>query len=120
MMDVRNKPHTKTAAIAGPKPGATDDTIYTTQEYADWIGVSRNTIEKSRSQGKSDFAPYIKLGAGKIGYRHADIIAWLRQNQYNADGSKTYRADGKGNLVPDTRWNLSRGLAIVPAVKGCP
>jgi predicted DNA-binding transcriptional regulator AlpA len=66
--------------IAGPKPGALDDTIYTTDEVAAWLRIKKGTLEKARSTGKGNYPPFIRLGGRRIGYRHIDIINWIQQN----------------------------------------
>jgi predicted DNA-binding transcriptional regulator AlpA len=72
----------------GPIPGAVNETIYTTDELAAWIRVKRVTLEKSRSMGVGNYPPYIKLGGRRIGYRHIDIMNWMQENLYHANGSR--------------------------------
>lgn len=75
-------------ATAGPKPGAMDDTLYTTEELAAWLMISPSTIEKDRSLGRGSYPVFVKVGGRRVMYRHADIIDWLHDNRYNPDLSR--------------------------------
>ncbi len=70
---------------SGPKAGAVDDTLYTTEELAIWLRISPSTIEKDRSLGRGSYPVFVKVGGRRVMYRHADVIAWLRRNRYNHD-----------------------------------
>lgn len=73
-------------SVAGPKPGAIDDTIYTTDELAAWLRLTRSTLEKARSNRTGNYPPYLKMGNRRVGYRHIDIINWMQQNLHTNDG----------------------------------
>ncbi len=73
---------------SGPKVGAVDDTLYTTEELAAWLMISPSTIEKDRSLGRGSYPVFVKVGGRRVMYRHADVIAWLHGNRYNNDFSR--------------------------------
>lgn len=73
------------ALAPGPKVGAVDDTLYTTEELAAWLRISPSTIEKDRSLGRGSYPVFVKVGGRRVMYRHADVIAWLLGNRYNHD-----------------------------------
>lgn len=77
-----------TTVTPGPKPGAMDDTLYTTEELAAWLMISPSTIEKDRSQGRGSYPVFVKVGGRRVMYRHADVIMWLHSNRYNHDSSQ--------------------------------
>lgn len=80
----------KRVLVPGPKPGAVDDTLYTTEELAAWLMISPSTIEKDRSLGRGSYPIFVKVGGRRVMYRHADVIGWLHGNRYNHDSSRAH------------------------------
>ena len=72
----------------GPKAGAVDETLYSTEELATWLRISPATIEKDRSLGRGSYPVFVKIGGRRVLYRHADIIQWLHESRYNHDNSR--------------------------------
>ena len=72
---------------AGPKPGAVNSTLYTTEELARWLRVSPATIEKDRSLGRGNYPAFVKVGGRRICYLHEDIVRWLQARRFNHDNS---------------------------------
>ena len=72
---------------AGPKPGALEGTLYTTEELARWLRVSPATIEKDRSLGRGSYPAFVKVGGRRICYLHEDIVRWLHAHRYNTDST---------------------------------
>lgn len=77
-----------TTSTVGPKPGAMDDTLYTTEELAAWLRISPSTIEKDRSLGRGSYPVFVKVGGRRVMYRHADVITWLQGNRFRHDMSR--------------------------------
>jgi len=73
------------STLVGPKPGATDYTLYTVQEAADWIGIKKNTLDKARSSGRGDYPAYVEAGRRRM-YMHRDLIDWLNKNRRQNSG----------------------------------
>ena len=73
---------------AGPKAGASDDTIYTTDEVAAWLRLKPSTLEKARSTCLGNYPRYVRLGGRRIGYRHADVMSWLNANRCEVSGHR--------------------------------
>ena len=67
----------RAAAIAAHGPGEPDD-LLTTQEVAEWFGVSRGWLEINRQRGDEFTPPFVRLG-GRVRYRRADCLAWLEE-----------------------------------------
>ena len=53
----------------------------TTQEAADFLGVTKGTLEVWRSQGRYNI-PYIKIGS-KVRYRMSDLVAFIEERVTN-------------------------------------
>lgn len=65
-MSSAENPNEPPAGLVGP---------LTTPEAAVVIGYSPRTLEDMRQRG--DGPPYIRLSAGRVRYRRADVDAWL-------------------------------------------
>ena len=53
--------------------------IWTPKQAAAWLGLSESTMAKQRLTGSGPV--YIKLGARRVGYREADLEAWVQANR---------------------------------------
>lgn len=72
----------KCAASEAPDP------LLTTEEVAQWLGIKKCTLEKSRSMQIGNFPPFIRIGR-VVRYRRSVVEAWLTSNSFNVDGSQT-------------------------------
>jgi predicted DNA-binding transcriptional regulator AlpA len=70
--------------------GGDDDELLSTREVATWLGVSRTWLEIGRSEG---YGPrFTRLAPRIIGYRRADVVAWLRERTHQS--TKEYAHEG--------------------------
>jgi len=54
-----------------------EDTLVTTAELAEWLGLSVRTIEGLRRDAPDRLPPHIRIGARTIRYRVGDVRDWL-------------------------------------------
>jgi len=54
-----------------------EDRLFTTSQAADYLAVSRKTIETWRSRGDRPQPRFVKLGAKAIRYRQSDLDAFI-------------------------------------------
>lgn len=51
----------------------------TTEQAAEFLGVSKGTLDQWRSQGREGSPPYMKIG-GRVFYRQSTLEKWLDKN----------------------------------------
>lgn len=61
-----------------PPTPSPDDELWTSQQYAEFIGGKFTTQAAAQQRHRGDGPPYIRLGARSVRYRKADVLAWLR------------------------------------------
>ena len=76
----------RAGAIAAAGPGPEDD-LLSTQQVADWFGVSIQWLEIGRCKGNGP--PFERLGPGLIKYRRGKLLKWLDEREYTH--TKQYR-----------------------------
>jgi hypothetical protein len=59
-----------------------DDDLLTSQQLADWLGVSLPWVEITRSQGNGP--PFVRLNPNNIKYRRDAVVEWLKQREYTS------------------------------------
>ena len=68
------------------------DTLLTTRDAAERLGLSPKTLERFRSEGGGP--AYLKAGPGKrarVRYRLADLEAWLDANRFTSTAAHAAR-----------------------------
>ena len=58
------------------------DSVLTTKQLADLIGVSVRKLERDRQDGTG--VPYIKFGKKRVLYRGADVEAYLEAQRFTS------------------------------------
>ncbi len=59
-----------------------DDVLWSTEQTADYLGVSRRTVEGWRRRGSGP--PWHRVGRSPR-YFKRDVLAWVRQQRGNGD-----------------------------------
>ena len=63
------------------------DPILSEQELAEWLDMSRPTLQRQRSDGSGP--PFIQLSDRRIGYRKSVVERWLEARTINRVGEFT-------------------------------
>ncbi len=78
-------------------PGSTDR-LLTEKDLAGWLGVSLPTLQRMRSKGGGP--QFVRLSTRRVGYRRADIEAWLAERTTDRiDGFKLQRPGSTSELT---------------------
>jgi excisionase family DNA binding protein len=56
---------------------ADPDEFLSSDYVAEWLVLTRNTLEKWRVRGEGP--PFVKVG-GRVRYRRSDVLAWVGEN----------------------------------------
>jgi excisionase family DNA binding protein len=56
---------------------AESDEFLSSDYVAEWLALTRNTLEKWRVRGEGP--PFVKVG-GRVRYRRSDVLAWVGEN----------------------------------------
>ena len=71
--------------------------IFTTREAATYLGRQPQTLRKWRVTGSGP--RYVRMGAGyfaRVGYRLADLEAWLTTRTFESTSAESVRASTSG------------------------
>lgn len=66
--------------------GEADD-LLSTEQVADWFGVSVVWLENNRTKGEDVAPPHIRIGR-RVRYRREAVIAWLKAREQTWTGAK--------------------------------
>ncbi len=80
-MEQRHHLDRRAAEIADKGRQGDPDDLLTTQEEADWLGVSRQWLEIGRSKGYGP--PFDRIGPRHIRYRRGLTIEWLDERTHH-------------------------------------
>jgi predicted DNA-binding transcriptional regulator AlpA len=61
------------------------DPILNEEELAQWLDISRPTLQRQRSDGGGP--PFVQLSARRIGYRKSAVEQWLEARTIKRDGA---------------------------------
>jgi predicted DNA-binding transcriptional regulator AlpA len=67
-----------------------DDELLTTEEVADWLKVSRQSLEIARSRGTGP--RFVTISPRRIRYRRGDVKAWLKSRSHLSTAEYAKRA----------------------------
>ena len=86
---------------SGTEATTTPATSLSEREAAEYIGMSRAWLKKSRTQrlrGLADAPPFVRCGARRVVYRRDDLDAWQRRHVEHVGPA---RAEPHGCLTDD-------------------